>query len=137
MASFLGLSLGSEHNFLLLHQVLFCDMYVLLQLYQFEKSFQTELANKKLYKASIGRISLRLAKFQESDKEAQRFKTRAELKKDWKDANKVLHYQRLLFISEIFQTKLISCYYNDFLAGHFSMNKIKNFHQPEILFFKP
>ena len=34
--------------------------------------FQTELANKKSYKASISEIKLRLAKLQNSDDEAQK-----------------------------------------------------------------
>ena len=34
--------------------------------------FQTKLANKKSYKASIGKINLRLAELEESDVEAEK-----------------------------------------------------------------
>lgn len=43
----------------------------------------------------------------------------------YKKIDEVLHYQRLLFIPEIIQIELISQYYNNFLAGYFSINKTK------------
>ena len=83
-------------------------MYVLPQLCQFWEMFQTELANKEPYKASIGKMKLRLAEFQKSDKEAQRLRVTTELKKGWEDVNGVLHYQELPFVPEIIQTELIN-----------------------------
>ena len=54
--------------------------------------FGTELANKKPYKATISKISLRLAKLQELDEKAQKFRATKELQKSWTDIGRVLHY---------------------------------------------
>ena len=43
---------------------------MLFYLHQFWKMFQIKLANKKLYKASIDRMRLRLAELKKSDNEA-------------------------------------------------------------------
>ena len=75
--------------------------------------------------ASIGKMSLRLAELQESNKTIEKFKAIAELKKSWKDVNRLLHHQKLLFVSEIIWTKLISRHYNNFLASYFDINKTK------------
>ena len=45
--------------------------------------------------------------------------------KDWQDIKGILHYQSLFYVPEIICTKLISRYYNDLLAGHFSIEKIQ------------
>ena len=51
-------------------------------------------------------------------------KIRAEkLGGNWKDSNKILHYQGLSYIFEIIRTKLISKHNNNALAGHFSIKK--------------
>ena len=120
-ASLLGLSLGFKLNLPPLNQVFICGTYILPQLCQFWETFQTELADKKSYKASIGGMRLRLAEFQESDKETQ--KIRAEGLDRYKDVNRVVHHQGLPFVPEIIRTKLISWHYNDPLAGHFSIDK--------------
>ena len=56
--------------------------------------FRTELATEEPYKASIGRMRLRLAELQESDAKAQ--KIRAEERKEglskYVDIDKVLHH---------------------------------------------
>ena len=43
--------------------------------------FQTELANKKLYKANINGMKLRLAKFQESNNKTQKLMVIEKLQK--------------------------------------------------------
>ena len=40
-----------------------------------------------------------------------------------KKINKILYYQRLLFVSEIVQTELINWYYDNLLIGHFGIDK--------------
>ena len=87
--------------------------------------FWTELANESFYKASIGGIRLRLPELQESDDEVQRIKATGELQDRCKEVDEVLHHQRLPFVPEIIQTKLISRHHNDFLAGHFGINKTR------------
>ena len=87
--------------------------------------FQTELAVKHLYRASISGMRLRLAELQESDEEARKIKATGELQEGWEDSNGVLHHQGLSFVPEIIQTKLISCHHNDSLAGHFGINKTR------------
>ena len=52
--------------------------------------FQTELANDEPYKASISEMSLRLAKLQESDGEAQ--KIQAKRLDGYKEVDGVLHH---------------------------------------------
>ena len=46
-------------------------------------------------------MGLMLVKFQESNDEAQKLKTTEELQEGLTDINRVLHYQRLLFILKI------------------------------------
>ena len=43
----------------------------------------------------------------------------------YKDIDEVLYYKRLLFISEIIQTELFSCYHDNFLASHFDIDKTR------------
>ena len=72
-------------------------------LVSFWDTFQTKLADKSPYTASIKGIRLRLAKLQESDKKAQKLRVTAELKKGlskYIDVDEVLHYQELLFVLE-------------------------------------
>ena len=59
-ASFSGFNPSTK--LLLLHRVFIWAPHVLPQLRQFWDTFQTELANEKSYKASIGGIRLRLSK---------------------------------------------------------------------------
>ena len=100
---------------------------MLPQLHHFWDMFQTELADKSLYMASIREMRLKLAELQESDTEAQKIRVE-ELKKGlgkYVDVNRVLHYQKLLFVPEIIQTKPISQHHDNPLASHFGINKIK------------
>ena len=120
-ASLSGLSTSAELS--MLYQVLICGTHVLPQLRQFWETFQTELANESLYKASIGAIRLKLAKLQESDEEAR--KIGAESLKGYKEVEEVLHHQRLLFVLEVISTELISWHHNDSLAGHFGIDKTR------------
>ena len=94
---------------------------MLPQLHQFWETFQTELANESLYKASIGVMRLRLAKLQQSDEEA--WKIRAKGLEGYKEVDQVLHHQGLPFIPEVIQTELISRHHNDPLARHFGIDK--------------
>lgn len=58
-------SLGNLAQFLLIHQVLICGTYILLQPYQFKNIIQIKLLNKEFYKATILAIILTLAELQE------------------------------------------------------------------------
>ena len=90
-ASLSGLSLGSN-NLSPLHRVLICGTHVLPHLCQFWETFQTELADKKPYKASIGGMRLRIAKLQESDDEAQKLRATKESQENWMDIDRVLQH---------------------------------------------
>ena len=68
-------------------------------------------------------MRLKLSKLQESDKEAQ--KIRAEGLDGYEDINRVLHYQRLLYVPKAICIELISQYHNDLLVGPFGINKTK------------
>lgn len=47
-----------------------------------------------------------------------------ELPESWKDVEEVLHFESLLYVSEIICFKLMSRHYDDFLTGHFKMDKM-------------
>ena len=66
-------------------------------------------------------MGLKLYKLQAKDKQAQ--KTRTEYLKGCDNIDDVLHHQSLPYIPEIIQTKLISKYHNNLLAGHFGIKK--------------
>ena len=68
-------------------------------------------------------MRLRLAKLQESDKEAR--KVRAEGRDGYKEIDEVLHHQGLPFVPEIIWTELISRHHDNLLAGHFDINKTR------------
>ena len=73
-------------------------------------------------------MRLRLVELQEWDKEFRKIRVKSLRKglKEWyKKVKGVLHHQRLPFVSKIIQIELISCYYNNSLAGHFDINKTK------------
>ena len=72
---------------------------MLPQLRHFWDTFRTELADENPYTASIGGMRLRLAKLQESDKEAQ--KVRAEGRDGYEEIDGVLHHQGLPFVPEV------------------------------------
>ena len=69
-------------------------------------------------------MRLWLAELQESNKESRKIREKG-LKEGYKEVDRVLHHQGLLFIPEIIQTELISYYHNDSLTGHFGINKTK------------
>lgn len=69
-------------------------------------------------------MRLELAKLQESDNEAQKIKVK-KLKNIYKEMDRVLHYQRLLFVLKAIRIKFISQHYNDLLAKHFGIDKIR------------
>ena len=83
-----------------------------------------ELIDKSPYKASIGNIRLRLSELWELNDKAQ--KIREEGPKDtYEEIDRVLHHQKLLFVSEAIRFELISRHHNDLLAGHFGIDKTK------------
>ena len=71
-------------------------------------------------------MRLRLPELQESNPEAQELKSKEQLPDGWEDIDGVLYHQRLLFISEVIRTELISWHHNDPLAWHFGINKTKD-----------
>ena len=78
-ASLSGLSLNSAIDLSPLHRVLICGTHVLPQLRQFWDTFQAELADEDLYKASIGGMRLRLSELQKLDPKAQKLKSKEQL----------------------------------------------------------
>ena len=76
------------------------------------------------YRVSIGAICLKFLKLQELDDEIQ--KIRAErLKSDYKEVDRILYHQGLLFVPKTIQTELISQHHNDLFAGHFGIDKTR------------
>ena len=99
---------------------------MLPQLRQFWDTYRVELADKNLYKASIGGIRLRLSELQESDPEVQELKSKEHLPDGWEDIDGVLYHQGLPFVPEAIRTKIISRHHDDPLAGHFGIDKTKD-----------
>ena len=83
--------------------------------------FRAKLASKRLYKAGIGNMRLRLQELQENNLEAQELR----LKDGYQEVDKVLHHKGLPFIPEAIRMELISRHYDDPLAGHFGIKKIR------------
>ena len=108
-----------------LHQILICGTTVFPQLNQFWNSLWEEIVLDNSYIVSIGGMRLRLSKLQKNDNKSKLFRSTADLPKNWKVVEGVLHYQGLLYIPIITHSKVISCHYNDFLAGHFDIDKTK------------
>ena len=121
-ASLSGLSLSPDLS--PLHQVLICRTYICPQLCKFWTNLQAKLADEHLYRASIRGMSLKLPELQESDKEVQCIRT-AEPQDEYKEIDGVLHYQRLSFVPEVIQTKIINRHHNNPLAGHFGVDKTR------------
>ena len=117
-------SLSTSVEQLPFHQVLICGTYVLPQLWQFWDNIRSKLANKGLYKVSIGKIRLRLAELQKSDKKARKIK--AEGLNEYKELNEILYHQGLLFIPKAIRTEIISRHHDDHLARHFGIYKTKD-----------
>ena len=70
--------------------------------------FQTELADKHSYKASIGGMRLRLLELQELDDEVRKIRATGELQDGYGEVDGVPHYQGLPFVPEFIRTELIS-----------------------------
>ena len=122
-ASFLRLTLF-ELNLSTLHQVFVCGTYVFSQLRQFWDSLQSKIARDSPYIA-IGGMRLQLSELQDNDKEAKLFRGSVGLLKDWKDIERVFQYRRLLYVPKIIRSKMITCYHNNPLVGHFGIDKIR------------
>ena len=71
-------------------------------------------------------MRLWLAKLYEWDNKVQKIRVER-LKNGYEEIDRVLYHQRLPFIPEVIQTKLISQHHNDFLAGYFGVNKTNDF----------
>ena len=70
-------------------------------------------------------MSLRLAELQEVDEEAQRIKAKG--LNEYKELDRVLYHQWLPFVPKAIQIEIISRHHDDPLAGHFGIDKTKDF----------
>ena len=89
------------------------------------KTLQSDIAQDSCYIANIGGMRLQLPELQKSGKEAKLLRGFACLPKGWEDVKGVLWYQELPYVPEIIRSEVINCHHNDFLAGHFGINKTK------------
>ena len=121
-ASFSGLSTSVKLSSL--QQVLICGTHVLPQLRQFWDTFRAKLGAEGPYWVSIGAMRLRLLELQELDDEARKIRAE-ELKSDYKEVDRVLHYQRLPFVPKAIRIELINQYQDDPLAEYFRINKTR------------
>ena len=64
-------------------------------------------------------MRLRLQELQETNSEPQELRS----KEGYKKVERILYHQGIPFMPEAIQIKLISCHYNDLLAGHFGIKK--------------
>ncbi len=67
---------------------------------------------------------MRLPELQDDNKEAMKLRSEG-LSEDWEDIEQVLHYQGLLYVPKVICSELIIRHYNDPLAGHFGIKKIR------------
>ena len=67
-------------------------------------------------------MRLRLPELQDNDEEAIALRAGG-LPEGWKDVERVLQYQGLPYVPEIFRSEVISRHHNDPLAGHFGIDK--------------
>lgn len=105
-----------------LYQILIYVTIVLLQLYQFQDTIQSMLVYESSYITSIKAMKMRLLKLQNNDKKARKLRSE-KLSEDWKDTEKVIYYQSLLYISKVICFKLINKYYDNPLIGYFRIEK--------------
>ena len=71
---------------------------------------------------------MRLSELQELDKEIWEIRAAEKLQKGrngYKEINRVLHHQKLLFVPEIIQTELISWHHDNLLASYFGFDKTR------------
>ena len=83
-----------------------------------------ELANKQVYRASIGGIRLRLPELQGEDQMARKIREKG-LKEGWEEINGVLHREGCLYQPKIIRTEIISRHHNDPLTEHFGVEKTR------------
>ena len=69
-------------------------------------------------------MNLRLPKLQDNNEEAKVLKAGG-LPEGWEEVKEVLHYQGLPYVSKIIYFEVICRHYNDFLAGHFGIDKTR------------
>ena len=69
-------------------------------------------------------MNLRISKLQDNNKKIKELRAGG-LSEGWKDVEGVLQYQGLGYVPEIIRSEVINCHYNDFLLGHFGIDKIK------------
>ena len=69
-------------------------------------------------------MKMRFLELQDNNKEAKKLRLE-KLLEGWKNIEKVLDYQNLLYNWKIVCLKLISRYYNDLFVGHFDIKKIQ------------
>ena len=103
------------------HQVFIYKTYALSQLRHFWSILQTKLAIEQTYETNIGSMRLRLQALQKANCQAQELMQQKA--NGYKKIDNIFHYQSLLFLPKVIQTKLISRHHNDFLAGHFGIKK--------------
>ena len=70
-------------------------------------------------------MRLRLLELQNNNEEAKVLRSSAELLEGWEDIKTVLQYQSLPYISELIHSEVINCHQNDFLIGHFGIDKTR------------
>lgn len=105
------------------HQVLICGIYVLPQLCHFWDLLQGELADERLYIASIESMRLSLSELQSRDLEAQKFRGSEFAAEGWEDIKRVFHHQGLTYVPQIICLELISHHHDDSLADISELTK--------------
>ena len=106
-----------------LHQVLICKTVVLLQLRRFWDTFQSKLADKSPYTASIEGMRIRFLGLQDDDKKAKKLRSEQVLSEGWEDIEQMLYYQGFLYVPKVIRLELINKHYNNLLVSHFSIEK--------------
>ncbi len=105
-----------------LHQVLIYRTAILLQVCQFWNTIESELAHEGPHIMSIGDMKIIVPQLYDNNKEAKKLRLER-LLKGWKDIDKVLHYQGLLYLPKVIRSELISRHHENPLAGHFGIKK--------------
>ena len=70
-------------------------------------------------------MRLQLSELQENVKETKLLRDSADLLEGCKDVERVLQYQRLLYIPAIIRPEVISCHHDDPLVGHCGTDKTR------------
>ncbi len=70
-------------------------------------------------------MRMRLPELQDNNKEAKKLKSEQILSEGWEDIKQVLHYQGLPYVPKFIYSELISRHHNNFLAGHFGIEKTR------------